>query len=105
MLQKPLNLLTMDTLTLEHCYTRPTEKAYTDLIGAFRVSDDGSCYTLSREGVFVKTDSYVRPKLMRTVKSIGVSIELNVLKHLDLRWNSTLPEIAEQYPKVHKGLA
>lgn len=104
MTQKPLNLLTMDTLTLEHCYTRPTDKRYADLIGAFYICDNQKPYTYSSDGIIVRTDPYARPNLLRNVKSLGVTIELNVLSHTGMKWNSTLPEIAEQHPQVHKEL-
>jgi len=103
MIQKPLNLLTMNEITLERCYTQPTNKRYADLVGAFRTATQQS-YIYSSDGEKVTTSSYVKPKLMRTVKAVGVSTEINIVQCLDLKWNATLPDIAEQYPKVHKEL-
>lgn len=99
---KPLELLTMDLIQLNHYYTekQPTNK-HKRLIGAFdTIYDRSHYYSYTFDKPKVGTDSHVVPKLNRTVKALGTSIELDILDKLELYGSSTIPEISEKYPKV-----
>lgn len=105
MKQKPLDLLTMDTIRLDHYYTEDSGKPRANLIGAFGGVYREYYYKQSANAPEIGTDSYVTPKLNRTVKTLGTSIELNVIGYLkEVNSHSTLPEIAKKYPKVAEAI-
>ena len=48
----------------------------------------------------VGTTSDLKPSVIRNVKALGVSIELDLIKHLEIYGGNTLKEIADKYPTI-----
>ena len=99
---KPLELLTMDLIQLSHYYTeKQPDNQYERFVGAFgTIYNRRHHYHYTFDKPKVGTDSSAVPKLNRTVKALGVSIELDILDKLELYGANTIIEISEKYHKV-----
>ena len=103
---KPLNLLTMDTIQLNHCYTRATpDSNKATYVGAFGTTYVEKFYGHYFDKPKTTTTSDVAPKVIRSVKALGYTFEFDLVTKLDITLYDTIAEIREKYPKVADVIA
>ena len=105
---KELELITWENIKLDHQYFKDIKKVkigysqqvkYT-AVPAFSEERGGSYYA---DSTYIKPNTDSNTKLMRTVKTLGVSIEVNVIEHLP-NPPRTFQEFNKEYPTLAKEL-